>query len=281
MRHLSDAVFDDDVIIVVLIVVDAVFDEVAEDVALAFGGSPLIADVGRDVDDLEGSEETIVNAFFQAVGVDGFTEIVDIRLVSCFFRCGGHAELDGAIEILQDLAPVAVVLGAATVALVNNDEVEESGLEEFLVVLAALLTNQLLVQGEIDLVSGNATLDVLLVVHLVDGLFKRLEILLYGLVDQDVAVSQIEYLLHHACLKQTVDDLEGSIGLSRSCGHDQQQAVSALCHGIHGAVDGIALVIARRKDVLTRAIGLLDDLHLFLGHALPVVDFSKISVVKF
>ena len=52
--HFVDAVFDDEVVVVVGVVVYAVFDDVAKDIALAFGGSPSVADIGHDVDDLKG-----------------------------------------------------------------------------------------------------------------------------------------------------------------------------------------------------------------------------------
>ena len=52
--HLSDAVFYDDVVIVVGIVVDTVFYHVAVDVALSLGGSPFVTDIRCDIDHLEG-----------------------------------------------------------------------------------------------------------------------------------------------------------------------------------------------------------------------------------
>ena len=54
-----------------------------------------------------------------------------------------------------------------------------------------------------------------------------------------------------------------------------------MCHGIHRAVDCIALVITRREDVLSRAIRLLYDFHLLISHTLSVVDFGEIPSVKF
>ena len=54
MGHLSDTVFYDDIVIVVGIVVDTVFYHVAVDVALSFGGSPLVTDIRCDIDYLEG-----------------------------------------------------------------------------------------------------------------------------------------------------------------------------------------------------------------------------------
>ena len=119
-----------------------------------------------------------------------------------------------------------------------------------------------------------------MVVHLVDGLSQRLEILLYGLVDQHIAVGEIEHLLHQSRFQQTIHDLEGCIGLACSRCHYQKKTVTSLRYGIHRSVDGITLVIAWWEYVLSRAIRLLDDLHLLIGHALTVIDFGEIPSVK-
>src|SRR5207249_3209122 len=40
-------------------------------------------------------------------------------------RSGGHPELESGFKILQNLAPVALVTRAASVTLINNDEIEK------------------------------------------------------------------------------------------------------------------------------------------------------------
>ena len=129
--------------------------------------------------------------------------------------------MDGVLEVFQYLAPVAIILGTATMALVHNHQIKELGLEKLCVVFGSFLTYQLLVEGEIDFVSCIGILLILLIAHLMDGVVQRLEILLNRLVYQHVAVGQVEHLLHQARLQQAIDNLEGGIGLSCTCSHYQ------------------------------------------------------------
>ena len=181
--------------------------------------SPSIPDIGLDIDDLEGRKETIVDAFPETVFVDGLAKVGDVRLIASFLWCGRHTDLDGIREVLQNLSPIAIILCASSVALVHDNEVEEFGLEEFLVVGCSLLPDELLIEGKIEFVGRIGVLFVLLIIDLVNGVCERFEVLLYRLVHQDISIGQIEYFLHLLGLEQTIDDLEGSIGLARSCSH--------------------------------------------------------------
>ena len=99
--------------------------------------------------------------------------------------------MDSILEIVQDFAPIAVVLCTSTVALVNDYEVKKFWFEQFSVVLRPLLPYQLLIEGEIDLVSSVGMLFVLLIIDLVDGVGKWFKILFDGLVYQHIPVGQI------------------------------------------------------------------------------------------
>ena len=70
-------------------------------------------------------EEAVVDALAQAVCVDRIAEIEVGVAVVVAQRRGGHAELEGGLEVFEDLAPGAVVARAAAVALVHDDQVEE------------------------------------------------------------------------------------------------------------------------------------------------------------
>ena len=97
---------------------------VAVELALArppAGGVP----VGDDAMHAVGREEAVVDALPQAVGVDRVAEVAVGVAVVLAQRRGRHAELVGRLEVLEDLAPVALVAGAAAMALVDDDEVEE------------------------------------------------------------------------------------------------------------------------------------------------------------
>ena len=77
MCYFPDAVFYDDIVIIVGIVIDTVFYQITVDVSLPPDRSPFITYIGGNVHYLKGSEKTIFNAFLKAVCVDRFTEITD------------------------------------------------------------------------------------------------------------------------------------------------------------------------------------------------------------
>ena len=63
MGNLSDSVFNDNVVIIVRVIIDAVFYEIAVYVSLSYSRSPFIANVSCYVYDLERRKESIFNAF--------------------------------------------------------------------------------------------------------------------------------------------------------------------------------------------------------------------------
>lgn len=85
LRNFPNAVFNNNVIVVVAIVIDAVFYLVAVYILLSLCRSPLIANVGCDVDNLERSKETVLNSVFKAVCIYRLTKVANTRLVLGFF----------------------------------------------------------------------------------------------------------------------------------------------------------------------------------------------------
>ena len=263
-RDLADAVLEHDIVVVVRVVVDAVLDLPAEEIALALARAPALADVRLHVDDAERREEAVVDALPQAVGVDGLAEVVDVRDVGRLLRRGRHADLDGRVEVVEDLAPPTVGFGRAAVTLVDDDEVEEVGPEELAEALFVVFAEELLVEREVDFVRRDRRAVVGCVVDLVDDTCERSEILLDRLVDEDVAVGEVEDFLPELCLAQPVDDLESRVRLARARRHDEQQALLSAGNRIERAVDGNTLIVARRKRALRHIERLLDDPDLLL-----------------
>ena len=112
---------------------------------------------------------------------------------------------------------------------------------------------------------------VLLIANFVDGVGQRFEVLFDRLVNQHVAVSQIEYLLDKTSLQQTIYNLESSIGLTSTSSHHQEHALLTLSNSIDRAVYGIALIVTRRIDVVASAIRLIDNLQLISRKASTIV----------
>jgi hypothetical protein len=119
---------------------------------------------------------------------------------------------------------------------------------------------------------------VILVIACAEGL----EVVGPGLVDEDVAVGQVEDAFSGLGLPQSPDDLEGGVGLAGAGGHDQQEALLPVCDGLDDAVDGVELVVAGRLVAAVEVVVLLDDRRasgvsnsLPLAVALPELGFWR------
>ena len=154
------AFVDHDVTVVVLDVIDAVFDFVAVAVELAFlGPVALDVDVNVNLDDLVGRKKAVADALAQRVCEGRRTEVINVRSVGGFFWRGREADLGRARKMGEDFPPSGVVRRAAPVTLVDHDQIEEIArkfLEDFLVFFRA---GDRLIEAKINLERGvDATL---------------------------------------------------------------------------------------------------------------------------
>src|SRR5438309_1231098 len=67
----------------------------------------------------------------------------------------------------------------------------------------------------------------------------------HGLVDEHIAVSQVEDPFRTACLPQAPNRLKSGVGLASPGSHYQQDAVTAFGNRLNRSIDCIRLVIAR------------------------------------
>ena len=130
LRNFPYAVFYDNVIVVITIIIDAVFYFIAEYIFLSLCWSPLVTDVRCDVDYLKRSKETVLNTIFKTVCIDRLTKITDTRLVLCFFRRGSHTNMGSRRKVFQDVSPIAIILCTSSMTLVNNNKVKVIGIRE-------------------------------------------------------------------------------------------------------------------------------------------------------
>ena len=122
------ALFKDQIPIEVAVVVFPIFDELAVFVGLSLLWSPAVeVFVETDANHLIRREEAVGDALAKGVDVDGFAEVFDIGNVPGLLGSGGEPDLGGRGEVFEHLPPRGVLGGAATVALVHNDEIEEVG----------------------------------------------------------------------------------------------------------------------------------------------------------
>ena len=123
--------------------------------------------------------------------------------------------------------------------------VDDNQIEEFRVELAkyffTVFPNKLLVEREIDLVSRIE----LSTYDLGCNPLERLEIAVYGLIDENIAVRQIENLTDLGSLSQAMNDLKSRKSLSRSRCHNEQDAILTSRNSFKRTIDGDALIVAR------------------------------------
>src|SRR6185437_10720298 len=76
------------------------------------GRIDVLVERGGNLLHLEWRQEAVIDAFLERVHIDRLSEVfVGVDIVSALGR-GGEAELDGGGEVVEDAAPVALVVGA-------------------------------------------------------------------------------------------------------------------------------------------------------------------------
>ena len=94
---------------------------------LVVAGIDVVVERGGDLLDLERREEAVVDPVLQGVDVNRLAEIGVGIGIGLALRRRRQPELHGGREVVQDGAPVALVIRAAAMAFVDDDEVEEVG----------------------------------------------------------------------------------------------------------------------------------------------------------
>jgi hypothetical protein len=83
--NLVCTVFDDDVVVKVTVGVNTVFNFFAVFVTLTLIRTPAFTNVGADINNPEGSKETVLNTLTETVSVYWLSEIINIGDIFCFF----------------------------------------------------------------------------------------------------------------------------------------------------------------------------------------------------
>ena len=87
------------------------------------GGVPF----GNDTMHPVGRQKAVIDALPEAVFVERVAEVqIGVAIVRAQ-RGGGHSQLTGRLEVIENPTPGTVVTGAATVALVHDNQIEEFG----------------------------------------------------------------------------------------------------------------------------------------------------------
>src|SRR5207253_11402786 len=72
-----------------------------------------------------GREKSIFDALAQTIRVNRIAEVAVSIAIVFPQRCRSHAQLKSRLEVTQNLAPIAVVFGAAPMALIDDDQIEK------------------------------------------------------------------------------------------------------------------------------------------------------------
>ncbi len=170
--------------------IDALGHLAAQPVELAGRRFPAVGIGGEDdTSNPVGREEAVLDPLAERVPVDGVAEVlVAVHVVAA--RGCGQTKLDGTGEVIENCPPGRVLLGAATMALVHDDQVEEVGSEGGEQRLLVAAGRECLVGGEVDLSAG-----VDAAAHPAEqvGAEGGDEVLAHRLGQQLVAVGEIEH----------------------------------------------------------------------------------------
>jgi len=277
-------------------VVDAVLDLVTFAVQLAlFGPVAFHVPVDMNLDDLVGRQKAVADPLLQRIGEHRLAEIFRVGDVFRLLRRGGQADLRRAGKMVEDFTPGGVLGGAAAMAFVDDNQVEEVLRELLEQLLALFRPGDRLVEAEIDLEGGvdapfpverQRKVDRGAVLPF-DGLgigrklrhrrAKGAEVVHHRLVDQHIAVGEeqdalVAFRIPTLRFPQPPDDLEGGVGLARTGRHDQQNPVLAFGDGLNRRVDGIHLIVARLLSASVVVVILKNDL---LGFAVEPFPGAK------
>ena len=268
MEHLRDPAGDDlptdvdgELAPHVSAVEETLVDQVVVEVFLVRFRLPAFeVDVEERLRDAVRREEAVRDALREGIDVERLAvrllaEVVEIVRSFDGLRRGGHAYLRGGREVFEDALPFRIVTDASAMAFVHDDKVEEVRRERFVGLLrlrdvdlrigllrGLVVFHPLAVERHVYL---EGRVDVLLL-NLRHDLLERLEVLRHCLVDENVAVGEVENLLLEAALVETVDYLKRGIGLAGSSRHHKKCTLRALGDRLDSAVDGDALIVAWR-----------------------------------
>ena len=119
--NLVNTVLENDIVIIIPIVINSVFNHIAVYIGLPFVRPPAVTDVGRDIDNLERSKKSILDTLFQAISIDRLSKVINVRYLFALLWCRSHANLCSRRKVLQHFSPVTILLGTSTMTLVYDN----------------------------------------------------------------------------------------------------------------------------------------------------------------
>ena len=230
------------------------------------GGVGVVVQRGGELLDPERSQEAVVDAFLERIGIHRLAEIGVGVGIGLALGGGRQAQLHRRRKVFQNIAPGAFIVGAAPVAFVDDDEIEKIRW------VLAKIRRRLPVPGRAaheGLENGKEDGPVLrhpaLLLDVIgrnahQGIFRKSGKSIERLIGQRVAVGQKQNARAArglgpglpvgqvpAAVKQLPRQLKRDKGLARAGCQRQQHAVAALGQRGQRALNGNILVIAPLK----------------------------------
>ena len=218
----------------------------------------IIVDIALGYPHSEGREVSVGDALFQRIAIHGIAEVLICICVFPSPRRGSHSELVSVAEVVHQPAPFALVVSTSTMALVDDDKVEEILRILHVVWVSAIVVRHECLEYREVYMSACGHLSVtfrqFLGCHPHHRVFLEVAEVVLGLVGEDVSVRDkqdsrfavLRKILVPSRLKQLPAYLECRICLSRTRCHCEQYAPVFVCHCRQHLVDGNLLIVARR-----------------------------------
>src|SRR6185437_4727181 len=214
----------------------------------------IIIECRRDLLHLKRREEAVVDPILQRIDIDRLAEIgIGVHVVFALGR-GGQPKLYGGGEVFKDVAPVALVVCAAAMTLVNDDEVEKVRWIPAEIGCLSWATHKGLEDGEEEtpVLRYLALLPNIVRLDPHQRIFRKGGKGIVGLICQYVPIGQKQNSRTArrlatqvpTAVKEFPGNLKGDEGLTRAGGEGEQDARLALRYSLHHPLDCKVLIVA-------------------------------------
>ena len=125
--HKFCALFENQIFVIILDVIFSIFNLNPILVPFTFCGTITFQIlINSHTDNFIWRKETIFNTLTQSIGIDRFSEILNIGGVLRLFGGGRHTNLRSVLKVFQNFSPSRIVFCAAAMAFVYDNQIKKS-----------------------------------------------------------------------------------------------------------------------------------------------------------
>ena len=153
-RHKFCALFENQIFVIILDVIFSIFNLNPILVPFTFCGTITFQIlINSHTDNFIWRKETVFNTLTQSIGINRFSEILNIGGVLCLFWGGRHTNLRSVLKVFQNFSPSRIVFCAAAMAFVYDNQIKKVWRKLFICISKAYLPCYSLINCKIDLIS--------------------------------------------------------------------------------------------------------------------------------